>query len=67
MSHLGNAIGYHGIMDKRPCAGRTGDCLYPDPMFILKLKQEASGWPTWCTPEVEKAVVSGMEGARNFG
>ena len=26
----------------------------------LKVKQEASGWPAWCT-------LSGMEGTRNFG
>lgn len=38
-------------------AGTTGDCLYQDPMLR----------GTWCTPEVEKAVLSGMVGARNLG
>ena len=42
---------------RKGTAGTTGDCLYQD--------RTLRG--TWCTPEVEKAVLSGMEGIRNFG
>ena len=40
-------------------AGTTGDCLYP----TLELRS----WALWCTPEVGKAVESGMVGTRNIG
>ena len=74
MSHPGNAIGYHGIMDKRHC--RNNGCLSV-PRSNVHPKTAADKTEGVCDnvafttsyarQKWKKAVVSGMEGARNFG